>query len=51
MKNCILMMMMWKDLQKFIKNGCNRNSKLFTPKKVCLVYEAGFPQKSNNEFP
>ena len=39
MKNCILMMMMWKDLQKFIKNGCNRDPKLFTLKKVCLVYE------------
>ena len=39
MKNCILMMMMWKDLQKFIKNGCNCNPKLFTLKIVCLVYE------------
>ena len=39
MKNCILMMMMWKDLQKFIKNGCNHDPKLLTLKKVCLVYE------------
>ena len=37
MKNCILMR--WKDLQKFIKNGCHRDPKLFTLKKVCLVYE------------
>ena len=39
LKNCILMMMRWKDLQKFIKNGCNRDPKLFTLTKVCLVYE------------
>ena len=39
MKNCILMMMRWKDLQKFIKNGSNRDPKLFTLKKVCLVCE------------
>ena len=35
MKNCILMM--WKDLQKFIKNGCNRDPKLLTLKSF-LVY-------------
>ena len=34
MKNCILIMMMWKDWQKFIKNGCNRDPKLFTLKKA-----------------
>ena len=39
LKNCILMMMRWKDLQKFIKNGCNRDPKLFTLKKAFLVYE------------
>ena len=38
MKNCMLMMM-WKDLQKFIKNGCNCDPKLFTLKKVCLGYK------------
>ena len=58
MKNCILMMMRWKDLQKFIKNGCNRDPTLVTLKKSLsglrairriLIYTSYFFQTISTE--